>query len=43
MYAEDMVQMDAGSLVTTSVSVSLYEPCLAVSVGPVLLVSWIPF
>lgn len=42
MYAEDLVQTKAGSMVVASVSVSSIEPCLVDSEDHVLMLSWTP-
>lgn len=42
MYSESSVQILQVSMITTSVSVSTYKPCLIDSVGRFLLVSLTP-
>lgn len=42
IYTKDLVQTHVGSVTATSVSVSLFEPCLVDSEGIVHLVSSTP-
>lgn len=43
LYAEDLVNTHAGSMIAVFINLSGYEPCLVDSVDHILLVSSIPF